>query len=232
MDFSRFDQRKYPVRSVREGYAEWAATYEDIVQDAMDVRLLERIKSVAWSGVEEAADLACGTGRVGVWLKEHGVAALDGVDLTAEMLEGARAKGVYRSLIVGDIRATPLQMATYDLVTLSLADEHLPDLRPLYQEVARIARPSGWFVLVGYHPFFMMLNGIPTHFDSASGEPLTIETYVHLTSDHIQAGLEAGWALREMREGLIDEEWLEVKPKWRPYAHRPISFTLAWQKAR
>lgn len=232
MDFSRFDRRNYPVRSVREGYAEWAATYENIVQDVMDLRLLERIESVAWAGVEEAVDLACGTGRVGVWLKRHGVAALDGVDLTAEMLDGARAKGVYRSLIASDLRATPLQTATYDLVTVSLADEHLPDLRPLYQEAARIARPDSSFVIVGYHPYFMMLNGIPTHFDSASGEPLTIETYVHLTSDHIQAGLGAGWTLREMREGLVDEEWLAAKPKWRPYEHRPVSFALVWRKSR
>lgn len=232
MDFSHFDRRNYPVRSVRQGYAEWAATYETIVRDAMDLRLLERIESVAWASIEEAADLACGTGRVGVWLKAHGVAALDGVDLTAEMLDGARVKGVYRSLAVADIRATPLQSATCDLVMMSLADEHLPDLRPLYQEAARIARPGGYFVLVGYHPSFMMRNGIPTHYESASGEPLTIQTWVHLTSDHIQAGLGAGWALREMREGLIDGEWLAAKPKWRQYEHHPISFALVWQRTR
>jgi SAM-dependent methyltransferase len=229
MDFSRFDTRKYPIRSVREGYGEWAATYEDIVQDAMDLRLLERIQSVAWDRIQEGADLACGTGRIGVWLKQHGAAALDGVDLTAEMLEGARAKGVYRQLVIGDMRDTPLQAAAYDLVTVSLADEHLPDVRPLYQEAARIARPGGCFVLVGYHPYFM-LSGIPTHYHSASGEPVTIETYVHLTSDHVQAALTAGWSLREMHEGLIDEEWLAAKPKWRQYEHRPISFAMVWQK--
>jgi len=51
MDFSRFDVRKYPVRSVREGYGEWAASYEDIVQDVMDVRLLARIQSVDWKSI-------------------------------------------------------------------------------------------------------------------------------------------------------------------------------------
>lgn len=229
MDFSRFDTRKYPVRSVREGYGEWAASYEDVVQDAMDLRLLERVQSVAWGVIREGADLACGTGRVGVWLKQHGVAALDGVDLTAQMLEGARAKGVYRQLVIGDMRDTQLQAAAYDLVTVSLADEHLPDVLPLYQEAARIARPGGYFVLVGYHPYFM-LSGIPTHYNSASGEPVTIETYVHLTSDHVQAALAAGWSLREMREGLIDEEWLAVKPKWRQYEHRPVSFVMVWQR--
>ena len=199
--------------------------------DAMDVRLLESIKSVAWDRINEAADLACGTGRTGAWLKQRGVASIDGVDLTAEMLEGARARGVYRQLFLSDIRQTPLQAGHYDLVTISLADEHLPDVRPVYQEVARIARPDGYFVLVGYHPFFLM-SGIPTHFNSATGEPVAIESHVHLISDHVQAAITAGWSLREMHEGLVDDEWLAQKPKWSQYRNRPVSFAMVWQKQR
>jgi SAM-dependent methyltransferase len=231
MDFSRFDARNYPTRSVREGYGEWAASYEDTVLEVLDMRLLESIQSVAWDSIREGVDLACGTGRVGVWLKRHGVAALDGVDLTAEMLEEARAKGLYRQLVVGDMRDAPLPAAAYDLVTLSLADEHLPDLRPLYQETARLARPGGSFVIIGYHPYFQ-LSGIPTHYHNASGEPVAIESYIHLTSDHIQAGLMAGWTLREMREGLVDDECLARKPTWNQYRDRPVSFAMVWRKAR
>lgn len=229
MDFAHFDRRNYPVRSVREGYGEWAATYEDIVLDAMDVRLLGRLRSVAWERLSAVADLACGTGRIGVWLSERGVAALDGLDVTAGMLAGARAKGVYRHLILGDMRRTPFPDAAYDLVTASLADEHLPDVRPLYAEAARITRQGGYFVLVGYHPFFLM-SGIPTHFNSDAGEPVTIECYVHLLSDHVRAALAAGWSLREMDEGLIDDEWLARKPKWARYRNQPVSFVMVWQK--
>lgn len=231
MDFSHFDTRNYPTRTVQEGYSEWAATYEDVVQDAMDLRLLARIQSVAWERLGDGADLACGTGRIGVWLRQHGVAALDGVDLTLAMLEGARAKGVYRQLVQGDIRSTPLTSDAYDLVTVVLADEHLPSLPPLYQEAARIARPQGNLVLVGYHPFFL-LSGIPTHFNRPTGEPATIECYVHLLSDHVQAALGAGWTLLEMHEGLIDGEWLAKKPKWTQYKNRPVSFAMVWQKDR
>jgi SAM-dependent methyltransferase len=231
MDFSHFDTRNYPTVSVQQGYSEWAATYEDIVQDAMDLRLIERITSVAWERASLAADLACGTGRIGVWLKQHGVDAIDGVDLTEAMLAGAREKGVYRSLAQADIRATPLPSATYDLVTVVLADEHLSALAPLYAEAARITPPGGQLVLVGYHPFFL-LSGIPTHFNQASGEPATIECYVHLLSDHITAALDASWTLREMREGLIDAEWLTAKPKWAMYANRPVSFAMVWGKPR
>jgi ubiquinone/menaquinone biosynthesis C-methylase UbiE len=195
----------------------------------MDLRLFARVQTVTWNTQREAADLACGTGRIGVWLRQQGVTTIDGVDLTPEMLEKARAKAVYRQLFQTDVFHTPLNDAAYDLVTISLADEHLPDVRPLYNEAYRVARSSGWFVLVGYHPFFMM-GGIPTHYNRASGEPVTIQTYVHLFSDHVQAALSAGWTLREMHEGLIDDEWIAVKPKWSQYRSRPVSFVMVWQK--
>jgi len=231
MDFSHFDTRNYPTIPVQEGYGAWASSYEDTVLDLMDLRLLERIKSVAWDHIDEAADLGCGTGRTGAWLKQQGVTSLDGVDLTAEMLEGARARSIYRRLFLSDIRETPLQAAAYDLVTVDLVDEHLPDVRPLYQESARIARPNGYLVLVGYHPFFLM-GGIPTHFNRAPGEPVAIQTYIHLLSDHVQAALAAGWFLLEMYEALIDDAWLTQKPKWGQYRNRPISFAMVWRKQR
>jgi SAM-dependent methyltransferase len=229
MDFSHFDTRRYPTVSAQEGYSLWASTYEDIVQDAMDIRLLARVQTVRWAQVGAAVDLACGTGRIGVWLKGQGVGTIDGLDLTPAMLDGARAKGVYRQLLLGNVLETPLPSAAYDLVTISLADEHLPTVAPLYSEAARILRPNGYFVLVGFHPYFLM-NGIPTHYTYPTGESVTIECYVHLMSDHVQAALSAGFTLREMYEGVVDEDWLAVKPKWKAYQNRPVSFVTVWQK--
>ena len=125
------------------------------------------------------------------------------------------------------MRETGLPSATYDLCTQALADEHLPDLVPLYREVHRVTRPDGEFILVGYHPYFL-LAGVPTHFDRAPGESITIRSYVHLLSDHITAAHAAGWTLAEMDEGLVDAEWLRKKPNWQRYAGLPVSFVLVW----
>jgi hypothetical protein len=46
MDFSHFDRRRYPTLAVRDGYREWSETYEGVVQDEMDLRLLARIETV------------------------------------------------------------------------------------------------------------------------------------------------------------------------------------------
>ncbi len=229
MDFAPFDSRRYPTLSVREGYTAWAPTYEATVLDLMDLRVAESLASVGWASHAAALDLACGTGRMGQWLSAKGVAAIDGLDLTPAMLVKAEARGVYRSLRVGEVAATGLPAAGYSLICQSLADEHLPDLGPLYREAARLAQPGGLFVLLGYHPWFLM-NGMPTHFDDPSGQSLAIESYVHLFSDHVGAAHAAGWTLAELNEALIDDAWIAAKPKWAPQRHRPISFGVVWRK--
>jgi SAM-dependent methyltransferase len=229
-DFKAFDVRGYRTVDVRTGYGEWVATYEDTVEDAMDIALLDELHEVPWSSVGTAADLGCGTGRTGTWMHDHGVAVIDGLDLTPEMLEVARGRNVYRRLVEGDVAATGLQSEDYDLVMTCLVDEHLADVDPLYAEAFRLARPGATFVLVGFHPHFIMAAGMPTHFDSASGEPVAIDTYVHLLSEHVTAGLAAGWRLVEMRERVIDDAWLELKPKWERLRGQPVAFAVAWRK--
>ncbi len=230
MEFETFDRRHYPTLGVQDGYREWAPSYERVVQDEMDLRLLERLTTVDWGRRRRAIDLACGTGRIGAWLRARGVQHLDGIDLTPEMLVKARGRQLYDRLLEGDLRATGLPPAAYDLATIVLADEHLPEIRPLYLEAARLIAAGGRLVIVGYHPFFL-ISGIPTHFDRADGSPAAIESHVHLFSDHVEAALASGFALLEMQEGVIDDAWLAKKPKWQKYANHPVSFAMVWGRA-
>src|SRR5579884_3907220 len=108
VDHAIFDKRRYPVVGVPEGYAAWAPTYERTAPDEMDLRLLGRLRTVDWSAARRVLDLACGTGRVGAWLRARSAATIDGVDLTPEMLERARRRDVYRGLSVADVCATGL----------------------------------------------------------------------------------------------------------------------------
>jgi SAM-dependent methyltransferase len=229
-DFSSFDTRGYRMVPAREGYGVWSSSYEDTIKKDMDLWLLDRIATVRWAEVRRAADLGCGTGRTGEWLRAHGVGEVDGVDLTPEMLERARARGVFRRLAVADVSASGLEAGAYSLVTTCLVDEHLGDLRPLYRESARLAGGEGTHVLVGFHPFFIMKSGMPTHFDGPDGKPLAIETHVHLFSEHVQAAMEAGWSLAELHEQVIDDRWLALKPKWAPMKDFPVSFAFVWRR--
>ena len=227
-DFAAFDRRHYRTVGVLEGYAAWASTYDATVEDAMDLALLDRLESVEWSKIERVADLGCGSGRTVRWLRTRGDFWIDGVDVTPAMLELARAKGLHDRLVVADVRATGLESGAYDLVACVLVDEHLPDLGPLYLEARRVLRPGrgGNVVMVGVHPYFLMAVGMPTHFDDPEGEPVAIETHLHLPSEHVKAARAAGLVPRELHEALVDDDFVRLKPGWA--AHRGLPFSYAW----
>jgi predicted TPR repeat methyltransferase len=63
------------------------------MDDRLDLPLLRSLVSVDWSGITAAVDLGCGTGRIGAWLKAHGVVRVDGVDVCSAMLDRAAARG-------------------------------------------------------------------------------------------------------------------------------------------
>lgn len=227
--FADFDSRGYPTVDVRTGYAGWAATYEDSVEDAMDIALLDELTTPRWDELRRASDLGCGTGRTGSWLRDRGVRAVDGVDLTPEMLDAARQRGAHDRLVEGDATSTGLDTGSYDLVIASLVDEHLPNLGPFYTEAARLAASDALCVVVSYHPQFIISTGMPTHFTDDTGTSFAITTHVHLVSDHVTAALRSGWTLEEMREGVIDDRWIAAKPKWEKHRNLPISATYVWR---
>ncbi len=124
------------------------------------------------------------------------------------------------------MRGTGLAAGAYDVVLCVLVDEHLPDLAPLYLEGRRLLRPAGTFVIVGVHPYFLMAVGMPTHFDGPGGEPVAIETHLHLPSHHMRAARTAGLVARELLETVVDDDFVALKPSWE--RHRGIPFTYAW----
>jgi SAM-dependent methyltransferase len=229
-DFASFDQRGYRTVSAREGYDLWASSYEDTIKPEMDEWLLARITTIPWGQVRRAVDLGCGTGRTGQWLRGRGVACVDGVDGSPAMLDRARKRGVFDQLTLADVRSSTLHSGAYDLVTTCLVDEHLPELDPLYRESARLAVPGGRHLLVGFHPFFIMRSGMPTHFDAPGAGPIAIDTHVHLASDHVRAALAAGWTLDEMHEQVIDDRWIVRKRSWKAHRDVPVSFAFVWRR--
>lgn len=88
-------------------------------------------------------DLGCGTGLAGLLFKPR-AARLAGIDLSPAMIEKARARGIYDSLVVGDIE-TGLE-GEYDLILAADTLVYLGDLEPLFSAVARHLRPNGFFL--------------------------------------------------------------------------------------
>lgn len=95
----------------------------------------------------EVLDLGCGTGLVATALAAR-LAAIDGIDLSIRMIEKARARGLYRELIVGDVLAALARLpsgSTYHLATAADVLVYVADPAPWFAAVAPLLRPGGLF---------------------------------------------------------------------------------------
>jgi SAM-dependent methyltransferase len=101
-------------------YRDWAKDYDTDVFGRLKVTGTRRIAELLIQHLPQAPgariiDLGCGTGAAGVVLKNHGATAIDGLDLSPEMLLIAAASGAYRLLIAADLLAPlPLRDHRYD----------------------------------------------------------------------------------------------------------------------
>lgn len=146
-------------------YSKWAATYDADVADhdyglpqAMVGALMASIDELSHIGEGErfepgaatVLDAGCGTGQVGKALQAAGYTAIDGIDLSAEMVAVAAETGVYRTLEAGvDLTEDPPEhlVGHADIVTVGgvFTVGHVPPtaLRP----IAKMVRPGGLLVV-------------------------------------------------------------------------------------
>lgn len=102
-------------------YADWADSYDDGFAEGMEYLLPAQVAK-AWmegGGDGPVLDIGAGTGLLAVALRGLGFGGdIDGVDLSAQMLERAREKGIYRNLVQADVtRALPLPAGYGGLVS-------------------------------------------------------------------------------------------------------------------
>lgn len=147
----------------RRLYARWAATYEsDFVANSgyMHPRVIAELFHEWVPDVASAVDAGAGTGLVGLYLSAlRPQLALDGIDLSAEMLAVAEAKGVYRNLYERDLTRPVLDtQAPYDaLVSIGLFTHgHLgPEA---LGEVMSLVRSGGHVVIGANERHFLDLG--------------------------------------------------------------------------
>ena len=105
---------------VKTHYDDWAATYDAEIGEngyQTPARLARLLADVVVNKSAPVLDFGCGTGISGLALKAAGFDVLDGLDISAGMLDGARDKGIYRNLAEFDAGAPlPFGPAKYNTV--------------------------------------------------------------------------------------------------------------------
>ncbi|GAA3741214.1 ubiquinone/menaquinone biosynthesis C-methylase UbiE [Spinactinospora alkalitolerans] len=143
-------KRVYALNGPEEAqqvYDAWAENYDADTVEGMGyvapalaaARLAELLDASA-----TVLDAGCGTGLAGAALAERCDALIDGVDLSAGMLERARSRGVYRALSEADLtRRLDVADGGYDalLCVGTLTDGHVGPAA--LDEFARVVRPGG-----------------------------------------------------------------------------------------
>ena len=132
-------------------YADWASDYESDFVAAGDYALPQHVVAgFLGNGVSaNILDIGAGTGIVGALLSEADCTAIDGIDISPEMLAEAESKGCYRDLFEADLTKPLSQIddETYDglLSAGTFTNGHVgPDA---FDELLRIAKRGALFAI-------------------------------------------------------------------------------------
>lgn len=131
----------------RRLYAGWAESYDSGFAAAMAYRL-PALVAAAFTGAGPVLDVGAGTGLLGQALAARGVAPIDALDLSPEMLAVARGKAVYRHLMQADLtRPLALPVGGYNGIVSSGTFTHGHVGPGAIAALLALAAPGAQFVL-------------------------------------------------------------------------------------
>lgn len=148
--FRRFEER---------GHDRVAAGYEDFFAP-VTTRTVEPLLDAAGVGsIGCVLDVATGPGVVAAHAGRRG-ARMVGVDLSARMIEVARARYPHIEFCRAQAEALPFKAATFDAVVCNFGIGHFPHPESAAREFARVVAPGGTVALSWWHFPHARLNGV------------------------------------------------------------------------
>ena len=144
-------QKRSDAGYVRHLFDQFSADYDSRMRAQLSYRAPEILREMAafvMPGAKEltALDLGCGTGLAAEVFNDI-ASSFDGIDLSPQMVEKARARGLYHHLAVADIEtALSAGGADYDLILAADTLVYLGDLTPTLAGAFRRLKPGGFFL--------------------------------------------------------------------------------------
>ena len=144
-----------------DGVVEWYENFRPSLSES-EIDVFARFLG---PGTGRCLDLGCGTGVAIPALERLGWNVV-GVDVSAKMLERARAYGA--ELVQASGAKLPFDDASFDAVVSIWTHTDADDFPAVVREAARVLTPNGPLVYVGAHPCFV---GPHSRFIAAEGVP-------------------------------------------------------------
>src|SRR5437764_9417578 len=144
-----------------DGVADWYQGFRpELTPDELDA--LQRLLGV---GKGRCLDVGCGTGVATAAVAELGWSAV-GVDLSADMLEVARSRGL--EVVQGSADALPFADRNFDAAVSVWTHIDVDEFPAAVREIARVLRPQAPLIYIGGHPCFVGPHAL---FLSGAGVP-------------------------------------------------------------
>jgi len=195
--------------NVQQVYDSWSETYDAMENKTRDVEARALRQSIAGENLE-ILEIGCGTGKNTEFLKTF-ARKLIGADFSAEMLEKAKAKIASDNVVFHkmDLRESwNFGENSFDLITCSLALEHIEDIDFVFSEASRVIRNDGRFYVGELHPFKQYL-GTKARFETGKGV-YELECFVHHISEFFSAAKNNNFEVIDLKEWFDDDDKTQV----------------------
>jgi ubiquinone/menaquinone biosynthesis C-methylase UbiE len=195
--------------NVQQAYNAWSETYDTVENKTRDLEARALRESVSGANLE-ILEIGCGTGKNTEYLKNF-ARHLTGADFSAEMLERAKQKIAAENV---EFRRLDLRenwnfaAESFDLITCSLALEHIENIDFVFSQAALVLRAGGRFYFGELHPF-KQYQGSKARFETGAGV-FELECFVHHVSEFFEAGKNNGFACVELKEWFDEDDRRQI----------------------
>ncbi|MGV2988940.1 class I SAM-dependent DNA methyltransferase [Vibrio sp. E150_011] len=210
-----------------EMYKKHAKKYDEAIQNNAYNALYERPTTLGLLGDlnhKHVLDLGCGSGVYAAIFQKQG-ANVTAIDASDEMVQITLAKLNGNGRVYAQDLSLGLPQETdskFDVVVCPLMIHYLPDLAPLFADVARVLKTGGVFVFSTHHPIidfdasnqnshYFAVEKI-TEFWDTTGEPVEVSFYRRSLTSLFAALKDHGFVLDTFSEGTPDIKMKTVAP--------------------
>jgi ubiquinone/menaquinone biosynthesis C-methylase UbiE len=194
----------------QQAYNIWSKNYDTVKNRTRDIEALALRKSLESVELIDILELGCGTGKNTEWLISK-AKHLIGADFSGEMLAKAKEKITANNV---EFRQMDLREDwqfsdnQFDLITCSLALEHIENIDFIFQEASRVLRKGGKFYIGELHPF-KQYAGTKARFEIENGT-FELECFVHNISEFFEVAKSNNFDVIELKEWFDDENKTEI----------------------
>jgi len=195
--------------NVQQAYNSWSETYDSVENKTRDIEARSLREMISGENLD-ILEIGCGTGKNTEFLQTKAT-KLIGADFSAEMLEKAKAKITAENV---EFRQMDLRERwdfaenSFDLITCSLALEHIENIDFVFAEAQKVLRKDGRFYIGELHPF-KQYAGTKARFETGSGV-FELECFVHHVSDFFEAGTKNGFDVIELKEWFDNDDKTQI----------------------